>query len=104
MYSFERQISMVSGDIYNRLVKKIETDLKPISYKVIDDSHKHAGHAGHDGLGESHFRIKIVSSVFEGLSRVDRQRRIYDLFKEEIEERIHAISLRLMTPEEEMEK
>lgn len=89
------------GPVYARLETKIKSDLNPVSYKIIDESHKHEGHAGHDGMGESHFRVQIVSPVFEGQSRVARQRLVYDLFSEEIKERIHAISLTLKTPEEE---
>tara|TARA_Y100001934_G_C12096143_1_gene651593 strand:- start:13 stop:288 length:276 start_codon:yes stop_codon:yes gene_type:complete len=91
---------MVMGPIYQSLVKKIEQNLSPVSYRVKDESHKHEGHAGHDGHGESHFRVEIVSPIFENMSRIDRQRRVYSLFKEELDSRIHALSLKLKSPNE----
>ena len=67
---------------------------------IIDDSHRHAGHAGHDGLGESHFQVRIVSDAFAGKSRVERQRLVYDLLAAELKDRVHALSLTTQTPAE----
>lgn len=80
--------------------KKLEDKFQPLELQIIDDSHKHEGHAGHDGKGESHFRVLIVSSDFEGLSRVNRQRAVLDTLSEEMKGRIHALSLKCQTPDE----
>ena len=63
---------------------------------IVDESHMHAGRAGQ----ESHFKILMVSSAFTNLSRVQRQRQVQDLLKEEFESGLHALSLRLLTPAE----
>jgi BolA protein len=86
--------------IAERMRRKIEDALAPAQLEIIDDSHRHAGHAGHDGQGESHFRVRIVSEAFAGKSRVDRQRLVYDLLAAELNDRVHALSLTTQTPAE----
>jgi len=83
-----------------RLQSKLEAALLPTSLIVEDESHKHAGHAGAREGGETHFRIRIVSQSFAGLSRVERQRRVYAAVSEELAERVHALSLVTLTPDE----
>jgi BolA protein len=68
---------------------------------VVDDSAKHAGHSGTHPLGETHFRVVVVSLDFEGASRVARQRMVYDALKAEMGERVHALQLSCRTPEED---
>jgi len=65
-----------------------------------DDSSKHAGHAGAHPGGETHYRLRLVSTAFAGLSRVARQRLVYDALREEFDTGLHALSLDLKTPEE----
>jgi BolA protein len=79
---------------------KLQQSLAPAQLEIIDDSHRHAGHAGHDGRGESHFRVRIVSDAFAGKSRVERQRLVYDLLAAELKDRVHALSLTTQTPAE----
>ena len=86
--------------IADSMRRKIEQALAPAQLEIIDDSHRHAGHAGHDGRGESHFRVLIVSDAFEGRSRVERQRLVYDLLAAELQDRVHALSLTTRTPAE----
>lgn len=76
-------------------------NLSPDFLGVRNDSDKHIGHAGHDGSGESHFSVRIVSSHFEGKSRVARQRMIYDFLKHEMRDSIHALSIKALSPEED---
>jgi len=83
-----------------RLRSKLEAALSPTSLLVEDESQKHAGHAGAREGGETHFRIRIVSQSFAGLSRVERQRRVYAAVAEELAERVHALSLVTLTPDE----
>ena len=86
--------------IADRMRRKIEEALAPARLEIVDDSHRHAGHAGHDGRGESHFRVVIVSDAFAGKSRVARQRLVYDLLSAELQDRVHALSLTTQTPDE----
>lgn len=83
-----------------RLRAKLESALSPLSLDIEDESAKHAGHSGAREGGETHFRIRIVSQSFAGLSRVQRQRKVYAAVAEELAERVHALSLVTLTPEE----
>ncbi len=87
-----------------KIAAKIETKIKaalaPERLEVKDESHLHAGHAGSRPDGESHFRLLIVSSRFEGLSRVARQRAVNAILRDELRERVHALAMKTMTPEE----
>lgn len=47
-----------------------------------------------------HWQVEVVSQAFEGLNRLARQRRIYDLFQEELKGPLHALTLKTRTPEE----
>ena len=81
--------------------KKLNEALSPERLLIVDESHKHAGHAGARPGGESHFRVDIVSVAFEGKSRVARQRLVYGALAEEMASDIHALSLQTFTPGED---
>lgn len=83
-----------------RMIKTLETRFAPGSVSVLDDSARHAGHAGASPGGETHYRVRIVSSAFEGLSRLARQRLVNELLSQEFETGLHALSLDLKTPDE----
>ena len=83
-----------------RLRTKLEASLSPSALVIEDESAKHAGHTGARQGGETHFRIRIVSQSFAGLSRVERQRKVYAAVAEELAERVHALSLITLTPGE----
>ena len=83
-----------------RLEAKLTQGLTPERLQITDVSHRHAGHAGHDPRGETHFDVVVVAGAFAGLSRVARQRLVYDLVREELAERVHALSVRTLTPDE----
>lgn len=72
----------------------------PSSLAVIDDSRKHAGHAGARAEGESHFTVKIVSEKFVGANRVARHRMVYDVLKPLFDEGLHALAIEAKTAEE----
>jgi BolA family transcriptional regulator, general stress-responsive regulator len=83
---------------------KLASAFAPSEISVTDDSHRHAGHSGatrDDGShGETHFTVRIVSATFAGLSRVDRQRRVYAALAEEMRGPVHALSLIALSPAE----
>ena len=85
----------VAEIIKNKLEK-----LEPAFLEIVDESHLHAGHAGARDGGESHFRVNIVSEVFNDLNRIARQRMIYEILSEELEGPIHALALSTKTPTE----
>ena len=84
--------------------QKLNAGFSPVTLEVVDESHRHAGHAGatraDGGQGETHFHVRIVSPAFEGISRVERQRRIYAALAEELNGTVHALSLIVLTPAE----
>ncbi len=85
--------------LQDSIESKITTNLAPSYLEIENESHMHSS-----GLGaESHFKVLVVSASFEGLSRVRRQQKIYDLLAQELKTGIHALSLRLLT-EDEWEK
>lgn len=83
--------------------RKLTETLMPQRLRIIDESDHHHGHAGADPRGGSHFRLVIVSERFNGLSRLARQRVVYDLLASELCGRIHALSMQTLTPKEEAE-
>lgn len=72
--------------------------LAPVHLEVIDESFRHAGHAGASEGG--HFRVTIVSATFGGRSLVERHRQVNAALDELFAGRIHALALRTLTPEE----
>lgn len=80
--------------------KALREALSPLDIALADDSAKHAGHAGARPGGETHYSLRIVSERFEGLSRVARQRLVYQTLSDEFAEGLHALSLDLKTPQE----
>jgi BolA protein len=67
----------------------------PRSLDVINESHQHAHHVGHDGSGESHFRVKIASEAFAGMTRVGRHRAVHEALGKDLVGRIHALALEI---------
>lgn len=84
----------------NIIQNKLIAALNPLVLEIVDESHKHAGHAGARPGGNSHFAVKIVSKAFAPLSRLERHRLVHDILQEELNGKIHALSLILLTPEE----
>ena len=70
-------------------------EFAPSDLEVIDESDLHAGHSGAKPGGETHFRVRMTSKSFVGMSRIDRQRAVHKALKNELEERVHALSLNL---------
>lgn len=78
---------------------RLREDLDADPVEVVDESHRHAGHAGaRDGGG--HFRALVVSGRFVGLGAVERQRLVYGVLSAEMGAAIHALSMQTLTPEE----
>jgi BolA protein len=72
----------------------------PAEVSVTDDSAQHAGHAGARPGGETHYSVRLVSPAFAGQTRVARYRSVHEALAAEFETGLHALSLRLLTPEE----
>lgn len=72
----------------------------PRSLDIVDESHLHAGHAGHRPGISTHFRVAIVADAFAGKSRVDRQRMVYAALDTLMGKPIHALALSAKAPGE----
>jgi len=84
----------------DRITHKLNQALAPERLSVIDESADHAGHAGARPQGETHYRVNVVAAAFEGLTRVQRQRLVYDLLGDEFKSGLHALALATITPAE----
>jgi BolA family transcriptional regulator, general stress-responsive regulator len=74
---------------------RLEAAFTPETLVVENESHRHAGHAGDDGSGESHFRVAIRAPGFAGLSRIDRHRAVHAALGPDLVGRIHALALQI---------
>jgi BolA protein len=86
--------------VKDTIQRKLTDAFAPTELRVDDESAHHAGHAGARPGGETHFNVRVVSNAFEGLSRVERQRRVYAALAEELKAQVHALSLTTLTPAE----
>jgi BolA protein len=78
---------------------RLEAALAPVALEVIDESHKHAGHAGaRDGRG--HFAVVVTAGAFAGQGPIARHRAVYAALGELMQTDIHALSIDAKTPAE----
>ena len=89
-----------TGPVAWEMIERLTRALAPTRLGLEDQSSQHIGHAGHDPRGESHFALLIESPAFAGLSRVERQRKVYAALGELMHERVHALSIRATAPGE----
>lgn len=80
--------------------QKLTQRFAPIRLEIVDESHRHAGHAGAHPEGETHFTVTIVSAAFAGMTRLARQRLVYETLADELATRVHALSLTALAPSE----
>lgn len=74
--------------------------LEPLDIELVDESSKHAGHAGWRPGGGTHWRLCIVSSRFAGQTTLARHRMVYQALGELMQNPIHALAITARTPEE----
>ena len=86
--------------IAETIEQKLRVRFAPTRLNIVDDSARHAGHAGARPGGETHFTIAIVSSAFAGLGRVARQRLVYETLAADFADGVHALSLSTLAPGE----
>ncbi len=77
-----------------RIHKTLTDAFGPSALEVVDDSHKHAGHAGARPEGETHYTVIISAPEFDGMSRVARQRAVMAVLQPEFESGLHALSIK----------
>lgn len=87
---------------------KLKKAFSPERLVIINESHLHAGHhhqdsdhhGTYDGTGETHFRVRIVSPRFTGMSRIDRHRSVNELLADELKAGVHALAIEPAAPGE----
>lgn len=80
----------------HRIREILNQSLAPIELGVENESHMHSVPPN----SETHFKVLVVSEVFEGKSRIDRQRMVNELLKEELQSGLHALTQKTLTPTE----
>jgi BolA family transcriptional regulator, general stress-responsive regulator len=83
-----------------RIFARLTGALDPTALDVVDESDRHAGHAGARPGGGTHYRVRIVSARFERRTRVERHRLVYDLLAAEFADGLHALALVAKAPGE----
>lgn len=88
----------MTSDKVEQLRLALESALTPSSLEIIDDSAKHAGHAGAREGG--HFRVVLVADAFKGRSQLERHRLVYAAVAPLMGQGVHALNIIARTPEE----
>lgn len=84
-------------DTAEQIRQRLQARLQPTALEVVDESALHAGHAGASPSGRgSHMRVRVASPRFEGLSRVQRHRLVYDALQDFIDQGLHALAIELI--------
>jgi BolA protein len=78
------------------ITQKLTERFNPEHLEVADESNKHLGHAGWREGGETHFRVRISASHFDGLSRVAQHRLINETLSAELADRVHALAIEVV--------
>jgi BolA protein len=78
---------------------RLELELQPAALEIIDESAKHAGHAG-AASGGGHFIVNITAAAFQDKTPIQRHRQVYDALGDIMHSEIHALSIQARTPEE----
>ena len=86
----------MSGVTAADIDEALRAALSPVALDVVDDSHRHAGHAG--AREGRHFTVHIVCGRFNGLSRLARHRLVYDSLVDLIPRGIHALAIDARAP------
>jgi BolA protein len=87
-------------DRAGRIEAALTMAFAPATVRVIDDSARHAGHAGAAPGGQTHYSVLVVSPAFVGVSRVQRSRDVHAVLEAEFGSGLHALALTLRTPDE----
>jgi BolA protein len=88
-------VSDQPSPVIEQIRERLQAAFVPELLEVIDEGHKHAGHAGE---GKGHFHVRIVSAAFAGQLPIKRHRMIYGLLDDLMNHGIHALSIDASAP------
>lgn len=83
-----------------RIETKLREQFSPSFLSIEDESHLHVNHGDYRPDGGSHFKVILVSSLFEGYNRIERHKKIYACLEQEIKDGVHSLCLKTLSPEE----
>jgi BolA protein len=83
-----------------RLQAVLTQTFAPVLLRIEDDSARHAGHAGAQPGGQTHYSVLLVSETFRDMNRLARSRAVHAALAAEFSDGMHALALTLRTPEE----
>jgi BolA protein len=83
-----------------QIEQRLRAALAPQRLDIVDDSARHAGHAGARESGGGHYNVTIVSPAFAGKNLIERHRLVYAALGELMHKDIHALSLQALSPDE----
>ena len=84
--------------VKDTLTAKLTSKFAPAFLDVIDESNKHFGHAGWREGGETHFRVRIATRHFDGMSRVAQHRAVMQALDDELRASVHALAIEVLPP------
>ena len=84
----------------SRIEATLRAAFQPAEFEIVDDSARHAGHAGAAPGGETHYTLRMVAAAFSGQSRVARSRAVYALLDDEFRGGLHALAMTLLAPDD----
>lgn len=87
-------------DRMSRMHAALTAAFQPSQLDIVDDSARHAGHAGAAAGGQTHYAVTIVSDAFDGLNRVDRHKRVNHVLADEFATGLHALQIKAKAPNE----
>jgi BolA protein len=86
----------MSTAMVERIRDRLAAALAPTELEVLDEGHKHAGHAN---AGKGHFHVRIVSGAFAGVLPIKRHRMVYAALAGLMDQGIHALSIDARSPD-----
>lgn len=82
--------------IRETITQKLTAKFTPDYLEVIDESERHRGHGGWREGGNSHFRVRIATRHFDGLSRLAQHRAVMDALEAELKSGVHALAVEIV--------
>lgn len=80
----------------DHIAAKLTKTFEPVFLDVLDESDQHSGHSGARPGGETHFRVRIATSHFDGLSRIAQHRAVNSALEAELAGSVHALAIEVL--------
>lgn len=85
--------------VRDTIVEKLSLKFAPSHLEVLDESDRHRGHAGSRPGGETHFRVRIASPAFAGMTRLAQHRAVMTALDDELKAGVHALAIEVVGPD-----